>query len=106
MPLHNRARNRKAAHMRDRAKKNNYGATLFHEVKRYDGDGNLIETVSPDELMARPIGTTRKYIGKWAQRNRAASLAKTNGEGSKAAWNKLGAAVNRGAKVDYKKEKV
>jgi len=56
--------------------------------------------------MARPIGATRKYHGRWAKRNRAASLAKTNGEGSKAAWNKLGAAVNRGAKVDYKKEKV
>jgi len=106
MPLHNRARNRKAAHRRDNTKKNNYGATLFHEVKRYDGDGNLIETISADDLMARPIGATRKYHGRWAKRNRAASLAKTNGEGSKAAWNKLGAAVNRGAKVDYKKEKV
>ena len=96
----------KGSRRRDKNKKANYGATLFHEVKRYDGDGNLIETVSPDELMARPIGATRKYIGKWAQRNRAASLAKTNGEGSKAAWNKVVAAVNRGAKVDYKKEKV
>jgi len=106
MPLHNRARNRKAAHRRDSAKKNNYGATLFHEVKRYDGDGNLIETVSPDDLMARPIGATRKYPGRWNKRKRAASIAKTNGEGSQEAWNKLGAAVNRGAKVDYKKEKV
>ena len=96
----------KGSRRRDKNKMANYGATLFHEVKRYDGDGNLIETVSPDELMARPIGATRKYIGKWAQRNRAASLAKTNGEGSKAAWNKVVAAVNRGAKVDYKKEKV
>ena len=106
MPLHNRARNRKAAHRRDSAKKNNYGATLFHEVKRYDGDGNLIETVSADDLMARPIGATRKYHGRWNKRKRAASIAKTNGEGSQEAWNKLGAAVNRGAKVDYKKEKV
>ena len=96
----------KGSRRRDKNKKANYGATLFHEVKRYDGDGNLIETVSPDELMARPIGVTRKYIGRWAKRNRAASLAKTNGEGSKAAWNKVVAAVNRGDKVGYKKEKV
>ncbi len=102
----NRWKMRKGSHRRDNNKKANYGAKLFFEVKRYDGDGNLIETVSPDELMARPIGATRKYIGRWAKRNRAASLAKTNGEGSKAAWNKVGAAVNRGAKVDYKKEKV
>ena len=27
-------------------------AAKFHECKRYDGDGNLIETVSPDKLMA------------------------------------------------------
>ena len=56
--------------------------------------------------MARPIGATRKYHGRWNKRKRAASIAKTNGEGSQEAWNKLGAAVNRGAKVDYKKEKV
>ena len=106
MPLHNRARNRKAAHRRDNAKKANYGATLFHEVKRYDGDGNLIETITPDELIARPIGITRKYPTRWQRKNRAASLTKTNGEGSKEAWNKVAAAVKKGAKVGYKKEKV
>ena len=106
MPLHNRARNRKAAHRRDSAKKNNYGATLFHEVKRYDGDGNLIETISADELIARPIGVTRKYHSQWQRKNRAASLTKTKGEGSKEAWNKVATAVKKGAKVGYKKEKV
>ena len=105
MTQHN-AKARKGSRRRDKNKVANYGATLFHEVKRYDGDGNLIETVSADDLMARPIGATRKYYSKWAKRNRAASLAKTNGEGSKAEWNKVVAAVNRGAKVDYKKEKV
>ena len=100
------AKAREGARRRDKNKLTNYGATLFHEVKRYDGDGNLIETVSPDDLMARPIGATRKYIGKYAKRTRSAVLAKTNGEGSQEAWKKLGAAVNRGAKVDYKKEKV
>ena len=105
MAQHN-AKARKAARRRDNNKKDNYGAELFHEVKRYDGDGNLIETVSADDLMASPIGATHKYPGRWNKRKRAASLAKTNGEGSNAAWNKIVAAVNRGAKVDYKKEKV
>ena len=106
MPLQKRANNRKSAHRRDDTKRNNYGTTLFHEVKRYDGKGKLIETITPDELIARPIGITNKYPGRWAKRNRAASLAKTNGEGSDAAWNKVVAAVNRGDKVGYKKEKV
>ena len=106
MPLQKRANNRKSAHRRDDTKRNNYGATLFHEVKRYDGKGKLIETITPDELIARPIGITRKYPTRWQRKNRAASLAKTNGEGSKAEWNKVVAAVNRGDKVGYKKEKV
>ena len=96
----------KGSRRRDKNKKANYGAKIFHEVKRYDGDGNLIETVSPDDLMARPIGATRKYKTKWDKRTRNLQLAKTNGEGSKATWNKVAAAVNRGARVDYKKEKV
>ena len=100
------AKMRNAARRRDKNKLANYGTTLFHEVKRYDGDGNLIETVSADALMARPIGATRKYHGRWNKRKRAASIAKTNGEGSQEAWNKLSAAVNRGDRVDYKKEKV
>ena len=104
MPLHNRARNRKAAYRRDNTKKANYGATLFHEVKRYDGEGKLIETITPDQLIARPIGITRKYPSIWQRKNRAASLTKTNGEGSKAAWSKVTAKVNKGAKVNYKKE--
>jgi hypothetical protein len=100
------AKARNGSRRRDKNKLANYGATLFHEVKRYDGDGNLIETVSPDELMARPIGATRKYKGYWDKQKRSAQLSKTNGEGSNAAWDKVVAAVNRGAKVDYKKEKV
>ena len=106
MPLPKRANNRKSAHRRDDTKKNNYGATLFHEVKRYDGKGKLIETITPDELIARPIGITNKYPTIWQRKNRAASLTKTNGEGSKEAWNKVATAVKKGAKVGYKKEKV
>ena len=86
------------------SQKNNYGATLFHEVKRYDGKGKLIETITPDELIARPIGITHKYQTNWQKRTRNAQLAKTKGEGSNAAWDKVVAAVNRGGKVDYKKE--
>ena len=106
MPLPKRAKNRKSAYRRDSAKKANYGATLFHEVKRYDGKGKLIETITPDELIARPIGITNKYPGRWAKRNRAASLTKTKGEGSKEAWSKVATKVKRGARVGYKKEKV
>ena len=106
MPLHNRARNRKAAYRRDNTKKANYGATLFHEVKRYDGEGKLIETITTDELIASPIGITKKYPTMWKRKNRAASLTKTKGEGSKEAWNKVATAVKKGAKVGYKKEKV
>ena len=100
------AKRRKGSRRRDNSKRANYGAKLFFKVKRYDGDGNLIETVSPDDLMARPIGATRKYKTKWDKRTRNLQLAKTNGEGAKATWNKVAAAVNRGARVDYKKEKV
>ena len=96
----------KSMHRRNQTKLANYGAKLFHEVKRYDGDGNLIETISPDELIARPIGVTRKFHTKWQKRTRELSLAKTSGEGSNAAWSKIVAEVNRGGKVGYKKEKV
>ena len=106
MPLPKRSKNRKSAYRRDSAKKANYGATLFHEVKRYDGKGKLIETITPDELMARPIGTERKFQTKWQKRTRNAQLQKTNGEGSMEAWSSLATKVKRGGRVDYKKEKV
>ncbi len=102
----NRYKLRTASRRRDKNKLANYGATLFHKVKRYDGEGNLIETITPDELMARPIGATTK---RKTIRNKgiyASRLAKTNGEGSKAAWSKVAAAVKKGGRVDYKKEKV
>ena len=102
----NKWKMRKGSRRRDKNKLANYGATLFHEVKRYDGDGNLIETISPDDLMARPIGYAIKRDTMWKRQQYAARTAKTNGEGSKAAWSKVAAAVKRGAKVDYKKEKV
>ena len=102
----NRWKMRKGSRRRDKNKLANYGATLFHEVKRYDGDGNLIETVSPDELMARPIGHTIKRDSIWKKQQYAARTAKTNGEGSNAAWSALATKVKKGARVDYKKEKV
>ena len=98
----NKWKMRKATHRRDNVKKNNYGATLFHEVKRYDGDGNLIETVSPDELMARPIGATRKYGNIHQRRGQAARLHRTNGEGSMEEYKKIATKVKRGARTAYK----
>ena len=98
----NKWKMRKGARRRDKNKLANYGTTLFHEVKRYDGDGNLIETVSPDDLMARPIGSTRKYSTMYKRRCRGASLHKTNGEGPMKDYNKIAAKVKKGARTAYK----
>jgi len=94
MPQHN-AKARKSARRRDNNKKANYGAELFFEVKRYDGDGNLIETVSTDALMARPIGATRKYGTMYKKKNRGASLHRTNGEGPMTDYNKIATKVKK-----------
>jgi hypothetical protein len=56
--------------------------------------------------MARPIGATTKRKTIKNKGIYASRLAKTNGEGSKAAWSKVAAAVKKGGRVDYKKEKV
>ena len=101
-----RRRARASAIRRDSAKLNNYGAKIFHEVKRYDGEGKLIETITPDELMARPIGSSSKRDTIDSKKIYNARLAKTNGEGSMEAWSSLATKVKRGARVDYKKEKV
>ena len=98
----NRWKMRKGSRRCDKNKKANYGAKIFFEVKKYDGDGNLIETVSPDELMARPIGATHKYPKLWQRKNRAASLHKTNGEGPMTDYNKIAVKVKRGARIAYK----
>ena len=101
-----RSRARASAIRRDSAKLNNYGAKIFHEVKRYDGEGKLIETITPDAIMARPIGSTIKRRSVHANRTYEARIGKTNGEGSMEAWSKLATKVKRGDRVDYKKEKV
>ena len=89
----NRWQMRKGTRRRDKNKKANYGAKLFFEVKRYDGDGNLIETVSPDDLMARPIGATRKYGNIHQKRCRAVRLQRTNGEGPMEEYKKIATKV-------------
>ena len=101
-----RSRARASALRRDKSKLNNYGSKIFHEVKRYDGEGKLIETITPDDLMARPIGSTGKRKSTRSKRVYQARLNKTNGEGSMEAWSSLATKVKRGAKVYYKKEKV
>tara|TARA_R100001530_G_scaffold535_1_gene879 strand:- start:1686 stop:2000 length:315 start_codon:yes stop_codon:yes gene_type:complete len=101
-----RRRNRASALRRDSAKLNNYGAKIFHEVKRYDGEGKLIETITPDELMASPIGSTIKRRSTHSKRVYQARLNKTNGEGSMREWSKVSTNVKKGAKVGYRKEKV
>jgi hypothetical protein len=104
--MSHRSRNRASALRRDKSKLDNYGAKIFNEVKRYDGEGNLIETITPDALMARPIGSTMKRRTTYSKKVHQARLAKTNGEGSIAAWSKVATKVKRGARVDYRKEKV
>ena len=101
-----RNRDRASALRRDSAKLDNYGAKIFHEVKRYDGEGKLIETITPDDLMARPIGSTGKRKTTYSKRVYQARLNKTNGEGSMEAWSSLATKVKKGAKVGYKKEKI
>ena len=101
-----RSKQRKAMLRRDHSKLDGYGAKMFNEVKRYDGDGNLIETITPDDLMARPIGSTTKRKSVHSKRTYQARLNKTNGEGSMEAWSSLATKVKKGAKVDYKKEKI
>ena len=100
------SKQRTSSRRRDKNKLTNYAATIFHEVKRYDGDGNLIETISPDELIARPIGASRKWHTLSRKQSRGAQLTKTNGEGSKKDWAKVTAAVKKGAKVGYRKEHI
>ena len=105
----NRMKQRMGARRRDSAKLGNYGAKLFHEVKRFDGKGNLIETISPNELMARPIGAGiysggKGKVGDRMQYNRR--IASTNGEGSKKAWNSLATKVKKGSRVKFNKVKV
>jgi hypothetical protein len=104
--MSHRSRNRSSALRRDKSKLNNYGAKIFHEVKRYDGEGKLIETITPDALMARPIGSTMKRRTTVSKRVHKARLVKTNGEGSMREWSEVATKVKRGARVDYKKEKV
>jgi len=104
--MRKRNRDRASALRRDSAKLDNYGAKIFHEVKRYDGEGKLIETITPDAIMARPIGSTIKRKTTHSNRVYQARLNKTNGEGSMEAWSSLATKVKRGARVDYKKEKV
>ena len=101
-----RRKNRASAIRRDSAKLDNYGAKIFHEVKRYDGEGKLIETITSDDIMARPIGSTIKKRTTSSKRIYEARLTKTNGEGSMEDWSKIATKVKRGARVDYKKEKV
>jgi hypothetical protein len=104
--VQNRKKQRSSALRRNNAKVNNYGAKMFNEVKRYDGEGKLIETITPDDIMARPIGSTRKRHSVRDQRTYKARLSRTNGEGSMNAWSKLATKVKKGGRVDYKKEKV
>ena len=109
MARQNQAKSRQSAIRRNQSKLENYGVKLFHEVKRFDGDGNLIETVSPDKLMAQPIGSSIYSGGKGKGRDRMCynrRLGRSNGEGSQREWDKAVSKVSKGAKPPHHKVKV
>ena len=57
-------KNRTSRNRRDQSKFGSYGQKLFFPVKRYDKDGNLLEEVSADDLMAKSPDTAKyKYEG-------------------------------------------
>ena len=56
--------NRTSRNRRDQSKFGSYGQKLFFPVKRYDKDGNLLEEVSVDDLMAKSPDTAKhRYEG-------------------------------------------
>ena len=67
-------KNRTSRTRRDVSKLDSYGQKLFFPVKRFDKDGNLLEEVSVDELMAKSPDTANTDTketekGKEALRN-------------------------------------
>ena len=57
-------KNRTSRNRRDQSKLNSYGQKLFFPVKRFDKDGNLLEEVSTDALMAKSPDTAKhRYKG-------------------------------------------
>ena len=57
-------KNQASRNRRDRSKLDSYGQKLFFPVKRFDKDGNLLEEVSTDALMAKSPNTAkRRYKG-------------------------------------------
>ena len=57
-------KNRTSRTRRDVSKFGSYGQKLFFPVKRFDKDGNLLEEVSVDDLMAKSPDTAKhRYEG-------------------------------------------
>ena len=57
-------KNRTSRNRRDQSKLDSYGQKLFFPVKRFDKDGNLLEEVSADDLMAKSPDTAKhRYEG-------------------------------------------
>ena len=52
-------KNRTSRNRRDQSKFGSYGQKLFFPVKRFDKDGNLLEEVSADDLMAKSPDTAK-----------------------------------------------
>jgi len=89
-------KNRTSRNRRDQSKLNSYGQKLFFPVKRFDKDGNLLEEVSTDALMAKSPDTAKhRYKGNRKRKG-----------GSADAYSKLATELKKSDKnVRYSKHK-
>jgi len=89
-------KNRTSRNRRDQSKFGSYGQKLFFPVKRFDKDGNLLEEVSADDLMAKSPDTAKHR----SERNR-----KRKG-GTTSSYSKLATELKKSDKnVKYSKHK-
>jgi len=88
--------NRNSRNRRDTSKFGSYGQKLFFPVKRFDKDGNLLEEISTDDLMAQDIDKS-KYKHNRCRRRKG---------GSADAYSKLATELKKSDKnVRYSKHK-
>ena len=61
-------KNRNARNRRDASKFGTCGQKLFFPVKRFDKDGNLLEEISTDALMAQDIDKSKYKNNRYRRR--------------------------------------
>ena len=89
-------KNRTSRTRRDMNKLYSYGQKLFFPVKRFDKDGNLLEEVSTDDLMAQDIDKSKYKHIRYRRRK----------GGSASSYSKLATKLKKSSKnVCYGKHK-